>query len=267
MFQLPEEVLITRLPFPQHHKLHITVLQNARHRRRNQIQPLVGGKAGDDGKQRHVTPHGQTERRLQRLFVIRLFTDTAPVVAHGQGFVLPRVVIHVINAVENPGEFAAVVSQHRVEPLAVFRRADFLGVPGADRGHPVRRDDGGFHQVDAPVIVHAVILLVPQRKHIAENPEMVLPLILDIMNGEYRADILIPRSSPEQAVEVHHRERRLPVMRVQDVGVEPHLIQRFQRRHAEVGKPLPVIKTAVERIPLEIVFVINKIICDARAGK
>ena len=154
-----------------------------------------------------------------------------------------------------------------VQAVGVFGGTDLLGVTGAHRADAVGTLDGGFHQIDASAVLHQYPFPIVNGEHVPENGEIVLSLVFDIVNGEHRFDVPIPRSAAVDAIEIHHRQRRLPIVGVKHVGKIIQTLHHLHGRHAEERKAFSVVKLTVERGALEIVFVVDEIVGHAVLDK
>jgi hypothetical protein len=90
-----------------------------------------------------------------------------------------------VDAVQHSEKAVAAVSQQRVQPLAVLRRQDFLGIGLADRVDDVRKQQAPRHQVHDVVEVGTDVRM-SNKAHIrqAGNFQDALaenPLVLKVM--------------------------------------------------------------------------------------
>ena len=107
-----------------------------------------------------------------------------------------RIIADGIDAIENPTELPGALVENGVEAVAVPWIKDFLRIGGADSGNPV----GAFDRVNVTVIFQKRLISLGNAEHILQDLFAVYALILNIMDGEKRFDILI-----SLAVRIHQR--------------------------------------------------------------
>ncbi len=88
----------------------------------------------------------------------------------------------------------------------------------------------------------------------------VFALILDVMDGEQRLDIVIPRVLGIEQIVVYGNQRCLPVVGVDEVGMEVDVGEHLEDRAREERIALGVVIEAVQLVALEIILVVDKII-------
>ena len=82
------------------------------------------------------------------------------------------------------------------------------------------------------------------------------------MNSEKHPYIAVFAYVREFALKVNYGRRRLPVVCVHNVGIEVHDTHKFHNSLAEISEAFAVVIAAVKHIALEIIFIVNEIICD-----
>ena len=80
------------------------------------------------------------------------------------------------------------------------------------------------------------------------------------MDGEQALDVVIPGSVGIEQIVVHGNESRLPVVAVNDIGMEIDIGEHLQNRAGEESKSLGVVIVAVESTALEVVLVVDEIV-------
>ena len=83
------------------------------------------------------------------------------------------------------------------------------------------------------------------------------------MDGEERFDIFIPLAVRIHQRVINWRQSALPIIAVDDVGVKIDIRQHFKHCTGEKSETLCVIVMAVDRIPLEIILVIEQVVGNA----
>ena len=136
---------------------------------------------------------------------------------------------------------------------------DLLGVGGADRGDLVGGLDGALHEVGAAVVLHHMGVPRADAAGILQDIQAVLALVGDVVDGEHRLDAVELVQVAVVQVQVDGRQRGLPVVAVDDVGLEIGIEQHFEDGAGEEGEALAVIVEAVQAAALEVVFVVDEI--------
>ena len=208
---------------------------------------------------RHIVAHGQGELALE----IRLVLFFARGVFCGEVLCNRLVglgVIYIrIYAVEDAVELILALAQNRIESVAEPGVEYLLCVGRADRGHDIGAFDSTLHQVERAAEIEQLLMLFAETEHVAEYLFAVNALILDIVDGEYVLYALIAL-----AVCVHRRvvdrdESRLPVIRMDDVGLEVNVRDYLKYRAGEERKTLCVVIVTIDAVALEIILVVDKI--------
>lgn len=119
--------------------------------------------------------------------------------------------------------------------------------------------DRSLHEIDATVIFHKITVAVGNPEQILKNIEGILALILDVMDGENRTDKLIFGAEAVDRLEVERSQSRLPVMTMQDIGIEIEEGQNLHDAAAEERKAFPVVVIAVASGTFEVIFIVHKI--------
>ena len=170
-----------------------------------------------------------------------------------------RVIYIGVDAVQNAVELILTLAQNRVKPVAEPGVEYLLCVGRADGRHGVGAFDSALHQVEVAAEVELTLVLLTQTEHVAENLLAVNALILDVMDGENIFYVLVAL-----AVCVHRRiidwdESRLPVIRMNNVGLEVDIRDYFEHGAGEERKALRVVIVAVDAVALEIILVVDEV--------
>ena len=173
------------------------------------------------------------------------------------------VVILGIDAVEDARQLPRALAQDRVEPVGIPRIQDLVGIRGADGGDAVGALDRALHKVDVTVVLDDARILGVKPQDLGDELFAVHALVLDIVNGENRLDVLIARRLRIHGAVIHRRERGLPIVAVDDVGLEFDMRQHFKHGAREERKALRIVIIAVDAVALEIVLVVEQIVDDA----
>lgn len=156
-------------------------------------------------------------------------------------------------------ELILALAQNRIESVAEPRVEYLLCVGRADRGNDIGAFDSTLHQVERAAEIEQLLMLFAETEHVAEYLFAVNALILDVVDGEYVLYALIAL-----AVCVHRRvvdrdESRLPVIRMDDVGLEVDVRDYLKYRAGEERKTLRVVIVTIDAVALEIILVVDKI--------
>ena len=80
------------------------------------------------------------------------------------------------------------------------------------------------------------------------------------MDGEQRLDVVVPRVLGIEQIVVDRNKRRLPVVGMDEIGMEVDIGEHFQDRAREERITLGVIIEAVELVALEVILVIDEVV-------
>ena len=93
--------------------------------------------------------------------------------------------------------------------------------------------------------------------------QTILSLILDIVDSEYSFYILIALLITIKYVIIYRYKSRLPIISVDDIRLEVDISQQFKHSTGEEDKSLCVIIKSVQTVSHKVIFIIEKIICNA----
>ena len=150
------------------------------------------------------------------------------------------------------------VAQHAVQAVGIIRIAQLLGIGLGNRRDDVRKLDGALHHVDRAVERQARAVFIRQTENIVEERRIGPALILHVVDGEdelrLRAPVMVQRA------QIRRRHGRLPVVAVQDIGLEVKEVQRGHHGLREIGEALTVVEIAVDGAArAEIVVVVDEV--------
>ena len=219
---MPEHILVLILAGPKYDKLN-RVLAHLVHHIGDQVESLLIRQTGDNANQHGLVVYSKSQLLLERRFVLHFFLpEVAHIIVPGNVLVCLRIVVFVIDAVDDPRQTVGSCVHQAVQSLAVEGHLDLLRVGVADGSHPVRIDDAALQ-----IIGILVGLQLVRREIIFGKPGDVhhplgIPhaLELQVMYGHDGLDppeVLIP--VPE-VVKIHRDQTGLPVMAVDDVRTE-----------------------------------------------
>ena len=168
-----------------------------------------------------------------------------------------------VDAVEDAAGLVLFLAQQAVQAVAEPGVQNFLRVGGADRRDLVGSLDGAFHKVGAAVVLDDMGVARTDAAGILEDVEAVLALVGDVVDGEHRLDAVELVEVTVVQVEVHRRERGLPVVAVDDVGLEIGVEQHLEDGARKESEALAVVVEAVQAAALEVILVVDKVVGDA----
>ena len=164
-----------------------------------------------------------------------------------------RIPDRLVNAVEDAREALAPLQQHALHASTALRRGDLVGIARADRAQPVGKHQPALHEAAVPVVFQAAGHPRPQDVRRQVQPRRLLqreePLVDQVVDAEHG---LHPAHRVQR--QIHWRQPRVPVMRMQDVSLppgidippgqmRPHPAQ--QRKAPDVVGPVTMVRTQI----------------------
>lgn len=146
-----------------------------------------------------------------------------------------------------------------VESAAVVFREDFLRIPFADCTDSIRTDNRTLQKIDAAVVLDDIAIPFGKLEHIGKDREIIDTLVVDVVDREQCVNGLVCRDMRVFPLQIDHGQSRLPVVGVENVGIEIDRCHQLQNRLAKICKPFAVVKAAVERRTIEIILVVDEI--------
>ena len=227
----------------------------------NQVHPFLGVQSTDIGHQGLVVfSHPQTF--AQALFVIVLPVQCLNRVVTGNVGICFRIPHFVIEAVQHTTKFALMYVQGMAYTVAQLRVA---GLPCMPRRHGVDKvgvDNGAFGEVDRAgieIIPQAIPRVVVVRAPQTGGPENILAsdaLVLEVVNGMAGA-LVFHAVKTVDLVKKYRCKRRLPVVRMNDVGTLVGFQHELESRLGKEGHPhmfvgITIVGAALEKIILRV---------------
>ena len=137
----------------------------------------------------------------------------------------------------------------------------FLRVGGGHGVHRVGAQDRAFEKIHIP-IHHQRAVVCPaliQTEQIPQTLRAVASLILDVVDGQNRADGAAARLPHAVILQVDGDQGGLPVVAVDHVRPEVQMLQHPHHGAGEKAEALPVVHIAVQIRAAEVLLVIQKI--------
>ena len=111
--------------------------------------------------------------------------------------------------------------------------------------------DGALHQVDVAVVFELTgVQVFPAEASDEHRPTLEVSLVGQVVDGEHRRRT-VQRPRPLDRVQVGRRQRRLPVVRVNDVGDETQGLAQLQRSSRQQREPFQVVRIRLPRRPVQ----------------
>ena len=216
------------------------------------------GKTRHHCKHRRIAVLGQSQRFLKRQLVLELpFFERLFVIVRGQALGRHGVKKLRVNAVRNAGKIAAPAREHLRHAVRIVRVPQLLTVRLRHGRHLIGRYDRGLHEVRAVVEAQNLVARSGKADHIVIKAQVRLALILNIMDRE---DALrVWEALVVLGLEKQRNQRRLPVVAVDDIGLQADERHRSQGRLCKIRVPLAVVRAPIHAAAAEIVLVVDKI--------
>ena len=187
-----------------------------------QVDALVPGQTRDHTEDGSVRVGAQAHLLAQGALVDPFAVHIGGGIVRAQGAVRLGVKDVGVDAVRNAPQ--PRIAQHAVETVGIVWVAQLLGIGLRDRRDDVRKLDGALHHVDRAVERQARAVFIRQTENIVEERRIGPALILHVVDGEdelrLRAPVMVQRA------QIRRRHGRLPVVAVQDIGLEVEEVQR-----------------------------------------
>ena len=250
--RLPEGILQVGVPAAQQCQLDAQ-LTHLRQRLQDKVGPLLAGQPADHDRQHTVRIDREAQLLLHAGLVLDLAAQVMKAVVGTDQRVGLRIPDRLVNAVEDAREALAPLQQHALHAGTALRRGDLVGIARADRAQPVGKHQPALHEAALPVIFQAAGHPRPQDMRRQVQPRRLLqreePLVDQVMDAEHG---LHPAHRVQR--QIHRRQPRVPVMRMQDVGLppgidvppgqmRPHPAQ--QRKSPDVVGPVAVVRAQI----------------------
>ena len=255
-----EELLKPGVALAQNHHLHRKLHHILQHGA-DQVQALVGDKAADDGKDGDVGVLVQAHHMLQGSLVCSLAGHIRGGVVCADALVGGRIVELHVNAVEHAAELIVALAHDALQPVGKVSLLELTCVSGRNSVDGVGAKKGALDEVHVAVH-HDGAVVGPagiQAENVFKNVPAIPALILDVMDGEDGFDgteVILPYAV---ILEVDGDQCGLPVVAVDHIGPELHMMEHAHNGPGEEGEALGVIVIAVEVRAVEVLLVIHEV--------
>ena len=256
-----EQVHILGIAHAQHHQLHVFIHDFADDPV-HQVQALLIAQAADDGDDGRFRLHIQAQFHLQGALAFGLAAQIVHRVTGGNEGIVFGVVLHHVDAVEHAGQVVPLGAEQAVHSFAVVRGLDFFGVGGADGGDLIGIYQAGLHEVGAAVAFQLVVgeIFIVQGQHVLHVLDAENALILQVVNGEHRADAREEGQLSILDAQQGGNHAALPVVGVDDVRLEAQQGQRVEYPAAEEAEAFMLVAAhAVNVAAAKVILVVHKV--------
>ncbi len=228
----------------------------------DEVKALLIGQAGDDAHQRNGRIHFKTEFLLQFLLTDLLAAQMIRVIVGVDLRVLRRIVVADVDAVEDADELILARAKKSVQTLSVERGLNFVRIARRNGRQFVCIDQTGLHVVRAAVALQLVggEQAVAQTEGILNRLDREHALILEVVNGVNGLHILIERILRILDLEQRRDHAGLPVVAVDDVGLEIKMHERVDDRAVEEAEALVFVAAQTVDIgAAEVILVVDEV--------
>ena len=265
--EVAQAVLVVAVAGTQHGHLNATG-QDAVERVHDQVHALLSRQARDHHHKRAVVANLEPQLLLQFGLAYSLPCTVINRVVGGNALVGRRIKTHNVNAVEDTLQSVGTLAQHAVQALAKFGRLDLARIGGAHRGDGIGIVQRAQHIVNAAGVTAQLRGGCRNMRHtqyVFHHGVAKLALERHIVDREHGLDAVVQRQALVELSQEHGRQRRLPVVAVQDVALKAfgQVLQALGDGLGEKREALAVVKEAVGIVARKVVLVVHEHIGDA----
>ena len=267
VLEVAQSVLVVAVAGTQHGHLNATG-QDAVERVHDQVHALLSRQARDHHHKRAVVANLEPQLLLQLCLAYGLPRAVINRVVGGNALVGRRIKTHNVNAVEDTLQSVRTLAQHAVQALAKLGRLDLARIGGAHRGDGIGIVQRAQHIVNAAGVTAQLRGGCRNMRHtqyVFHHGVAKLALERHIVDREHGLDAVVQRQALVELSQEHGRQRRLPVVAVQDVALKAfgHVLQALGDGLGEKREALAVVKEAVGIVARKVVLVVHEHIGDA----
>ena len=265
--EVAQAVLVVAVAGTQHGHLNATG-QDAVERVHDQVHALLSRQARDHHHKRAVVANLEPQLLLQFGLAYSLPRAVINRVVGGNALVGRRIKTHNVNAVEDTLQSVRTLAQHAVQALAKLGRLDLARIGGAHRGDGIGIVQRAQHIVNAAGVTAQLRGGCRNMRHtqyVFHHGVAKLALERHIVDREHGLDAVVQRQALVELSQEHGRQRRLPVVAVQDVALKAfgQVLQALGDGLGEKREALAVVKEAVGIVARKVVLVVHEHIGDA----
>ena len=265
--EVAQAVLVVAVAGTQHGHLNAAG-QDAVERVHDQVHALLSRQARDHHHKRAVVANLEPQLLLQFGLAYGLPRAVINRVVGGNALVGRRIKPHNVNAVEDTLQSVRTLAQHAVQALAKLGRLDLARIGGAHRGDGIGIVQRAQHIVNAAGVTAQLRGGCRNMRHtqyVFHHGVAKLALERHIVDREHGLDAVVQRQALVELSQEHGRQRRLPVVAVQDVALKAfgQVLQALGDGLGEKREALAVVKEAVGIVARKVVLVVHEHIGDA----
>ena len=203
----------------------------------------------------------QAHHLLQLRLAPLLAAHLAHGVVGGDVGIGSRVVALHIDAVEHAGNLVAALAHDAVQPVGEEGHLQLVGIGGRHGVDGVGAEDGALEQVHVAVHEDGAVIgpAVVQSEQISQGLLAVAALILDVVDGQHRPDGAVAVHPHAVVLQIDGHQSGLPVVAVDDLRPELHVVQHLHHGPGEEAEALAVVHVAVQIRPVEILLVVQEV--------
>ena len=255
-----EVVLILLVAGAEDNELHVLGVHQLFQTHAHQIQALVRNQTGDHGNQRNAPVDLEGQTLLQTALALALAAHVLLGVVAVDLVVGRRVIAGNVDTVLDAAELVVTEVQLVVQTPAVPRILDLSRVARRYGRNTGRGLDGALHHVELAVHFEDVALARRNTDALGVDLPAILTLILDVVDGEQALDVVVPRSVRIEQIVINRNKRCLPVVGVDNIGMEVDIGQHLKDRAREERKALCVVIVTVKGAALEVILVVDEVV-------
>ena len=257
-----EQIDIAAFAHAQHYQLYMFFHDLADHVI-DQIQAFLRGETADNTDHHGIGIFFQSQLTLQSAFAFCTAAHIIRSIIRSDHRVMHRIIQNSIDTIQHAGQMIPSCTEQPIQTLTEVSSLNLFSIAWADGSNLITIDKSRFHEVSATIAFQLVIgkVFVANAKHILDLLNTKDALILQIMDRIHSADIMIERVSIVLDTKQSRDHAALPVMRMQNFGLESQTRQHFETSSAEESKTLVFVTAhAIDIVPSEIILIINEII-------
>ena len=225
-----EEVLVLLVARTENNKLHILSVHELLKTHSDEVKTLVGNKTGNHTYERRLPALLETESLLESLLADALAAHILLGVVAVELIVGGGIVAREVDTVLDTAELVVIRVQRVMQTVAVPRILDLQRVGGGDGVDAGGAEDRALHHVELAVHLEDIALARGNTYALGVDFPTILTLILDVVDGEEALDVVIPGSVRIEQIVVYGYESGLPVVGVNDIGMEVDIGQHLEDR-------------------------------------
>ncbi len=225
-----EEVLVFLVARTENNKLHILSVHELLKTHSDEVKTLVGNKTGNHTYERRLPALLETESLLESLLADALAAHILLGVVAVELIVGGGIVAREVDTVLDTAELVVTEIELVMQAPAVPGILNFSGIARRNGRNTGRGLDRALHHVELAVHLEDIALACGNTYALGVDFPAILTLILDVVDGEEALDVVIPGSVRIEQIVVYGYKSGLPVVGVNDIGMEVDIGQHLEDR-------------------------------------